>query len=145
MIDLCQVTVVIMVTRYDCINASMEWSGNASLDGLPMHRLGMFGWHRPRSVSPGKGKNYDGDNDAYKNYNIHYTIDKDASDRKRCMDSIETKLMFTKEEIEAIEDKLDDVVQQGRDGKYKKFTMDKAPLRFIINHHQKVIIHLKIF
>ena len=61
------------------------------------------------------------------------------------MDSIETKLMFSKEEIEAIEDKLDDVVQQGRDGKYKKFTMDKAPLRFIINYHQIVIFDLKIF
>ena len=90
----------------------------------------MFGWYRPKSVSPSR-KNYDKDQDNYKNYKVGYSIDKDASDRKRILDSVETKQLYTREESKAIEDKIDDIVKEAREGKFKKYTVDKAPLRYM--------------
>ena len=99
------------------------------MDTLPCHRLPMFGFYRPRSVSPSK-KNYDKDNDNYKNYKVNYIIDKDESDKKRVLDSVDTLKFFDDIEMEKIETELDGVVDDARMKKFKPHTVETTRLRF---------------
>ena len=81
-----------------------------------------------RSVSPSK-KNYDKDNDNYKNYKVNYIIDKDESDKKRVLDSVDTVKFFDDIEMEKIETELDGVVDDARMKKFKPHTVETTRLR----------------
>ena len=120
------------------------------MDSLPCHRLPMFGWYRPRlvyikllqsntpktlfiidrSVSPSK-KNYDKDQDNYKNYKIEYILDKDESDRKRVVDSVDIKSLFDEVEMENIEKEIDGIISDVRERKFKTYTVDRSRLRYL--------------
>ena len=84
-----------------------------------------------RSVSPSK-KNYDKDNDNYKNYKVNYIIDKDESDKKRVLDSVDTVKFFDDIEMEKIETELDGVVDDARMKKFKSHTVETTRLRLEI-------------
>ena len=79
-------------------------------------------------MSPSK-KNYDKDNDNYKNYKINYIIDKDESDKKRVLDSVDTVKFFDDIEMEKIETELDGIVDDARMRKFKKHTVETTRLR----------------
>ena len=51
------------------------------------------------------------------------------TERKRIMSGIEQLKFFRKDEIEVIEHKINEVVQQADEGYFKSRTVDKAPLR----------------
>jgi hypothetical protein len=56
--------------------------------------------------------------------------DFDADDAKRRIkDSIETKVVFSREKCEEIEDRILEVCKKGDRGYYKPLTVDSAPLR----------------
>ena len=86
-----------------------------------------------RSVSPST-KNYDKDNDNYKNYKVNYIIDKDESDKKRVLDSVDTVKFFDDIEMEKIETELDGVVDDARMRKFKKHTVETTRLRLNIHN-----------
>ena len=79
-------------------------------------------------MSPSK-KNYDKDNDNYKNYKVGYIIDKDESDKKRVLDSVDTVKFFDDIEMEKIETELDGVVDDARMKKFKTHTVETTRLR----------------
>ena len=84
-----------------------------------------------RSVSPSK-KNYDKDQDNYKNYKVNYIIDKDESDKKRVLDSVDTIKFFDDIEMEKIETELDGVVDDARMKKFKSHTVETTRLRLVM-------------
>ena len=84
-----------------------------------------------RSVSPSK-KNYDKDQDNYKNYKVNYIIDKDESDKKRVLDSVDTVKFFDDIEMEKIETELDGVVDDARMKKFKSHTVETTRLRLLM-------------
>ena len=49
--------------------------------------------------------------------------------RRKVLDSVDTKQMFDETETAIIEWNIDNIVKDARLGKYKRFTVDKAPLR----------------
>ena len=49
--------------------------------------------------------------------------------RRKVLDSVDTKQMFDETETAIIEWNIDNIVMEARLGKYKRFTVDKAPLR----------------
>ena len=79
-------------------------------------------------MSPSK-KNYDKDNDNYKNYKVNYIIDKDESDKKRVLDSVDTVKFFDDIEMEKIETELDGMVDDARMRKFKRHTVETTRLR----------------
>ena len=86
-------------------------------------------WFPYRSVSPSK-KNYDRDQDNYKNYKIEYILDKDESDRKRVVDSVDIKSLFDEIEMENIEKEINETINDCRERKFKRYTVDRTRLRF---------------
>ena len=49
--------------------------------------------------------------------------------RKKVLDSVDTKQLFDETETAIIEWNIDNIVKDARAGKFKRFTVDKAPLR----------------
>ena len=86
-------------------------------------------------MSPSK-KNYDKDNDNYKNYKVNYIIDKDESDKKRVLDSVDTLKFFDDIEMEKIETELDGIVDDARMRKFKKHTVETTRLRLNIHNNE---------
>ena len=82
-------------------------------------------------MSPSK-KNYDKDQDNYKNYKVNYIIDKDESDKKRVLDSVDTVKFFDDIEMEKIETELDGVVDDARMRKFKSHTVETTRLRLVM-------------
>ena len=80
-------------------------------------------------MSPSK-KNYDRDQDNYKNYKIEYILDKDESDRKRVVDSVDIKSLFDEIEMENIEKEINETINDCRGRKFKRYTVDRTRLRF---------------
>ena len=79
-------------------------------------------------MSPSK-KNYDKDQDNYKNYKIEYILDKDESDRKRVVDSVDIKSLFDEIEMGNIEKEIDGIIKDVRERKFKTHTVDRSRLR----------------
>ena len=49
--------------------------------------------------------------------------------RRKVLDSVDTRQLFDETETAIIEWNIDNIVKEARRGKYKRFTVDKAPLR----------------
>ena len=49
--------------------------------------------------------------------------------RRKVLDSVDTRQLFDETETAIIEWNIDQIVKEARRGKYKRFTVDKAPLR----------------
>ena len=56
-------------------------------------------------------------------------VDRDGDDKKKILDSVDTKTLFDKTESAIIEWNIDNIVKEARDGKFKRYTVDRAPLR----------------
>ena len=50
-------------------------------------------------------------------------------EREKILDSVDTKRLFGRTECDIIEWNIDNIVKQAKEGKYKRYTVDKAPLR----------------
>ena len=55
--------------------------------------------------------------------------EEEALIREKIQRGLETRLLFSDTECEAIEAKIQGVVRTGEAGGYKRFTVDRAPLR----------------
>ena len=62
-------------------------------------------------------------------YDDESSDEEHISEKKRILSGIEQHKFFTKDEIEVIERKIDETVQQADDGCFKPRTVDRAPLR----------------
>lgn len=56
-------------------------------------------------------------------------VDRDGDENKKILDSVDTKTLFDKTESAIIEWNIDNIVQEAREGKFKRYTVDRAPLR----------------
>ena len=68
----------------------------------------------------------------YLNVNDNYKIamvDRDNDERKKILDSVDTKTLFDKTENAIIEWNIDNIVKEAKEGKFKRYTVDRAPLR----------------
>ena len=68
----------------------------------------------------------------YLNVNDNYKIamvDRDNDERKKILDSVDTKTLFDKTESAIIEWNIDNIVKEAKEGKFKRYTVDRAPLR----------------
>lgn len=50
-------------------------------------------------------------------------------ERHKILDSVDTKKLFGRDESAIIEWNIDNIVKEAKDGKFKRYTVDKAPLR----------------
>ena len=63
--------------------------------------------------------------------------DKEESDRKRILDSVDTKRLFDKTESAIIEWNIDNIVSEANRGKFRECTVDRAPLRYGSSCYEK--------
>ena len=74
------------------------------------------------------------DNGMESNDNVHGNnkvdmVDRDNDERKKILDSVDTKTLFDKTESAIIEWNIDNIVKEAKEGKFKRYTVDRAPLR----------------
>ena len=56
-------------------------------------------------------------------------METEKEERRKIFDSVDTKILFDKTESAIIEWNIDNIVKEARQGKFKRYTVDRAPLR----------------